>query len=356
MNLTEKKEQVTSLERVALALQSKKADRIPVAPLFCGASHRVLGITYDKWSTNSELATKSLLASQELLGFDAFVTLVDLSVEAADFGQEIIYPKNSTAYPNFDNQLINNAQEYTKVTRINPRETTRMKSVIDICAGLAKAKGNEVAILGFLYGPLGVLSQMRGHKELFKDLIRHPQEVLQAIEIITEVLIDYAKAQIEAGAHSVCIDPLYSSPTILSKKQWETFEGPFVQRIADAIREVGGIVTAHNCGNGVYFEEIIKWINPVAISVAYPAYGCKTWEEHAKKWGKKVITIGYSHPANTGLVMTREEILEDCRSQIELFRNNEAGFILSTGCEFPPNGNLLSAVAMVDAAKLYGKY
>jgi uroporphyrinogen decarboxylase len=350
------KASLTSLERVALALQFKKIDRTPAAPLFCGASHRVLGTSYDRWSTDAQIATQSLLASQKLIGFDAFVTLVDLSVEAADFGQEIIFPHNSTAYPNFDNQFIKSAQEYEKIKRINPRETKRMKSVIDICAGLAKAKGNEVAILGFVYGPLGVLSQIRGHKELFKDLIRHPQEVLQAVEIITEVLVNYAKAQIEAGAHSVCIDPLYSSPTILSKKQWETFEGPYVKRIADAIREAGGIVTVHNCGDGVYFEEVINWINPVAISVAHPAYGCKTWEEHAEKWGKKVVTIGYSDPANTGLVMNYDEVVADCRAQIELFRKHEAGFILSTGCEFPPNGNLLSAVAIVEAAKQYGKY
>jgi uroporphyrinogen decarboxylase len=348
------KASLTSLERVALTLQSKEIDRTPAAPLFCGASHRVLGTTYDRWSTDAEIATKSLLAAQKLIGFDAFVTLVDLSVEAADFGQEVIFPQNSTAYPNFDNQFIKNAAEYEKIKLINPRQTKRMKSVIDICAGLSKAKGQEVAILGFVYGPLGVLSQIRGHKELFKDLLRHPVEVLQAVEIITDVLVDYAKAQIEAGAHSVCIDPLYSSPTILSKKQWETFEGPYVRRIAKAIREAGGIVTVHNCGNGVYFEEVINWINPVAISVAYPAYGSKTWEDHAKKWGKKVVTIGYSHPANTGLVMDYDEVLKDCRQQIELFRKHGAGFILSTGCEFPPNGNLLSAVAMVEAAKRYG--
>ncbi|MCX7923558.1 MAG: uroporphyrinogen decarboxylase family protein [Clostridia bacterium] len=349
-------DQLTSLERVSLALQFKKGDRVPAAPLFCGASHRVLGITYDKWSTDSELATKSLLASQELLGFDSFVTLVDLSVEAYDFGQEVIFPKNSTAYPNFNNQFIKNAGDYAKIKLVDPRKSKRMKSVIDICAGLSKAKGKEVAILGFLYGPLGVLSQIRGHKELFKDLIRHPDEVLGAIEIITQVLVEYAKAQIEAGAHSVCIDPLYSSPTVLSKSMWERFEGPYLKRIADAVRNAGGIVTVHNCGNGVYFEEVIKWADPVAISVAHPAYGCKTWEEHVEKWGSKVVTIGYSDPANTGLIMAQEEVVEDCRKQIELFVGNNAGYILSTGCEFPPNGNLLSAAAMVRAAATYGVY
>lgn len=346
---------LTSLERVALALQRKEVDRIPATPLFCGASHRVLGITYDRWSTDADLAVKSLLASQELIGFDAFVTLVDLSVEAADFGQKIIYPKNSTAYPDFEDQYLKSAAEYGKIKAIDARSAPRMKHVIDICAGLSNAKGNEVAILGFIYGPLGVLSQIRGHKELFKDLIRHPQEVLGAVEEITQTLIEYAVAQVEAGAHSVCIDPLYSSPTILSKKQWETFEGPYCKRIADAIRQAGGIVTVHNCGNGVYFDEVIKWMDPAAISVAYPAYGSANWEEHAKNWGQKTVTIGYSHPANTGLVMTQDEILEDCRNQIELFRKHDAGFILATGCEFPPNGNLLSVIAMVEAAKRYGK-
>lgn len=355
MSLLQRKDELTSLERVFLTLQRKEADRIPAAPLVCGASYRVLGTRYDKWSTNAEIATKSLLAAQELIGHDAFLLLVDLSVEAADFGQELIYPKYSTAYPNFENQLIKTLDDYSKVKKINPRETTRMKQVIDIVSGLSKAKGKEVAVLGFVYGPLGVLSQMRGHKNLFVDLIKHPEYVLEAVGTITDVLVDYAKAQVEAGAHSIVIDPLYSSSTVLSSKTWEKFEGPYLKRIADAVREAGAAVSIHNCGDGVYFEEVIKWSNPIAISVAHPAHGSKTWEEHTKTWGKKVITIGYSNPADTALNMTVDEILEDCKNQIELFKRNDAGFILSTGCEFPPNGNLLSAAAMVEAARRYGK-
>ena len=355
MSLIQKKDELTSLERVSLTLARRDVDRIAAVPLVCGASYRVLGTRYDKWSNDAEIATKSLLAAQELIGQDAFLLLVDLSVEAADFGQELLFPKYSTAYPDFNNQLINTTDEYNKVKKINPRETKRMKQVIDIIKGLSKAKGNEVAILGFIYGPLGVLSQMRGHKNLFTDLIRHPQEVLAAVDIITDVLVEYAKAQVEAGGHCVCIDPLYSSSTVLSKKTWEKFEGPYLKRIADAIREAGAAVSIHNCGDGVYFEEVIKWSNPIAISVAHPAHGSKTWEEHAKTWGKKVITIGYSDPATTGLTMSTDEVLEDCKSQIDLFKKNDAGFILSTGCEFPPNGNLLSAVAMVEAARRYGR-
>jgi uroporphyrinogen decarboxylase len=349
-------EEMTSLERISTALQYKKPDRVPVAPLFCGASHRVLGITYDTWSLDAELATKSLLAAHEIIGFDAFVTLVDLSVEAYDFGQAVIFPKNSTGYPDYNNLFIRNGDDYLKVKYVDPLQSKRMKSVIDICGGLAKARGHDTGVIGFIYGPLGVLSQMRGHEDLFKDLIRHPDRVLEAVETITVTLVEYATEQIRAGAHSVCIDPLYSSASVLKKETWERFEGPFCRRIADAIRDAGGLVTMHNCGNGVYFDAILKWINPVAISHAYPAYGCKTWEEHAAVWGNKVVSMGHSDPAATGMEMTPEEIIEDCRVQIETFKDCDGGFILSTGCEFPPNGNLLSAIAMIKAGKIHGVY
>ncbi len=52
-----KRDELTSLERVGLALQYKKPDRVPAAPLVCGASSRVLGISYDRWSQASALTT-----------------------------------------------------------------------------------------------------------------------------------------------------------------------------------------------------------------------------------------------------------------------------------------------------------
>ncbi|WP_207708753.1 uroporphyrinogen decarboxylase family protein [Heliobacterium mobile] len=351
-----KSEEMTSLERIAAALQYQKPDRVPVAPLVCGASHRVLGTTYDKWSMDADLATRSLLAAHEIIGFDSFLTLVDLSVEAYDFGQDVIFPKTSTAYSNTNNPLIKTVEDYYKLKPVNPRETKRMGMIIDMCAGLSKARGKDTAVIGFVYGPLGVLSQLRGHERMFMDCIRHPEAVLQAVEVLTEVLIDYAKAQIEAGAHAVCIDTLYASGSIMSKKMWEKFEGPFAKRIADVIRDSGAVLLLHNCGNKIYFDVQEKWLHPVAISHAYPADDCVDWDEHARKWGKKIVTIGYSVPSDTAIMMSPEEIMEDCRKQIETFKDCNGGFILATGCEFPPNGNLLSAIAMVKAAKKYGKY
>jgi uroporphyrinogen decarboxylase len=53
---------------------------------------------------------------------------------------------------------------------------------------------------------------------------------------------------------------------------------------------------------------------------------------------------------------TYEEILEICRENIEEGMNAPNGYILSAGCEFPPNAAPIKVMAMVDAAEIYGKY
>lgn len=353
---TEPREALTSLERVVLALQYQKPDRVPAAPLVCGASSRVLGYSYDRWSQDAKVATASLLAAQELIGFDGFLTLVDLSVEAEDFGQEILFPERSTALPNFDNPFIKTAEDYGKVKAVDPRKSRRMSTVIEIVRGLVEAKGKEVPTMGFVYGPLGVLSQIRGHAELFKDIIRHPDRVLEAVNTINGVLVEYALAQIQAGAHAIVLDPLYSSASILKKETWVKFEAEIFKSVATAIQDAGVPVLVHNCGGGVYFDKVIEYFKPLGISHAYPAYGSATLEEHAANWAKKVVSIGVVDPAKVGHEFNQKEVLEESRRQIETFRIADGGFILSTGCEFPPNGNLLSARTMVEAAKIYGRY
>jgi len=353
---TEPQEELSSLERVVLALQYKKPDRVPAAPLVCGASCRVLGYSYDRWSQDPKIAVASLLAAQDLIGFDGFLTLVDLSVEAEDFGQEVIFPERSTALPNFDNPFIRTADDYHKVKAVDPRKSRRMSAVIEIVRGLIEARGDTVPTMGFVYGPLGVLSQIRGHSELFKDIIRHPDRVLEAVETINGSLIQYALAQIEAGAHAIVLDPLYSSASILKKETWVKFEAETFKSVADAIRDAGVPVIVHNCGGGVYFDAVLEHLNPLAISHAYPAHGSPDFEHHAATWAKKVVSIGVADPAKVGHEFNQAQVLEDSRKQIETFKVAEGGFILSSGCEFPPNGNLLSARTMVQAAKLYGRY
>ena len=346
---------MTGLERIGTALQHKEADRVPAGPLVCGAARRVYGVTYAEWAQDGEIQGKSMVQAVELIGVDGVLHLVDLSVEAADLGQEVVFPTENTPHPNYDNTFIKSPDDYAKIERIDPTKSPRMKEAIKYCDILMNEIGSTVAQMAFVYGPLGILAMMRSAEKLFLDCMKHKEAVIQGMEIITDVLIDYIKALTKTGVHAVVLDTLFASQCIMSKKLWMETEGPFARRIAEAVREGGSMVIVHNCGNGVYFDVQIETMQPVAISFAYTPDDCKDMVEAKEKYGDKVALIGYVDPAWHMFLGNPEQVKEECKRQIgELAKGG--GYVLSTGCEFPPNGSLLNAIAMMEAAELYGKY
>jgi uroporphyrinogen decarboxylase len=115
------------------------------------------------------------------------------------------------------------------------------------------------------------------------------------------------------------------------------------------------MVMVHNCGNGIYFDVQIEAMQPVAISFAYKTDDSKDFADMKAKWGKKTTFCGYVSPAQYAFLGTPEDMKQECKRQIEEL-GKDGGFILATGCEFPPNGSLMNAIAMMEAAELYGKY
>ncbi len=260
-----------------------------------------------------------------------------------------------TAHPDYDKPFITGPDDYAKIERIDVAKAPRMQEMIKYMDIVANEKAATVPIMGFVYGPLGILNMMRGAEKLFKDCYKHPEEVIAAEEVITDVLIDYIKALSKTGIHAIVLDTLFASQSIMSKKMWKKMEGPFTTRLADAIRANGMMVMVHNCGNGIYFDVQIEAMEPVAISFAYTPDDCETMADAKAKWGKKTCLCGYASPATYAFLGSPEEMKMECKKEIEEL-GKDGGFILATGCEYPPNGSLMNAIAMMEAAELYGKY
>ena len=90
---------MTSRERFAAMLNHKTPDRMPVYPLVNSISRQSLGITYEEWTKDINKCAEAIIRTTDELELDCLCTLVDLSVEAADFGQELLYFKVKAACP-----------------------------------------------------------------------------------------------------------------------------------------------------------------------------------------------------------------------------------------------------------------
>jgi len=352
---------MTGIERVVTAMQHKEADRVPTCALFCGACHRIYGCSFDEFSQDGEIAGKAFVESTEVIGHDGNVSLIDLTVEAHDFGQDTQFLKNDTARPNYNNPLVAGPEEYDKVQSImacktkGPSGISRMGEMVKTVDILMNETGNERAVVAFVYGPLGTLSMMRGAEKLFYDCIKHPEAVLNAVEVITDVLVDYIKELCKLGPHGICLDTLFASSCIMSKKLWKKMEAPFAKKLAEVTKECGSTFWVHNCGNGVYFDAQCEAMDPIGISYAYVPSDCENFEDMKEKYGDKLVLFGHINPAERLFLGTKTELFEECRKEIQTLGKG-GGYIMAPGCEFPPNGSILRAMEMVEAAEYYGTY
>src|SRR5699024_2304116 len=105
-----------------------------------------------------------------------------------------------TEYP------INSVSEWQKLKDININKG-RTKVVLDAIKVL-KSKELEVPVIANLVGPVSTASSLMEPTIYYKELRRKSREAHEFMEFVTENLITFAKAQIEAGSDIIAIsDP-----------------------------------------------------------------------------------------------------------------------------------------------------
>lgn len=345
---------MTHMERVLCAMSNKEPDYVPVYPILSGVTRKLVGATYYEWANDADICSKALIKAAEEYDQDCIVTLIDLSVECDAWGQKLIFPENEAAHPDYDNLLINDIEDYENIKKVDYRNSKRMMMHIETCKKLVEAKGGELPIVAFVFGPLGTLSMMRSQQEMYMDLYDDPDAVKAAVAEVSETLKDYCRAIAATGVNAIMFDTLFASGSIMSPAMWMEFEGEYMREISDVCRECGVQVMIHNCGQNIYFDEQIECMKPTAISFLYPPHGCKDFVECKEKYGDKVFLIGAVTPASA-VIASDEEWEAECKMNIDAMKKG-GGFMLATGCEYPANAGFERAAKMVEIAKTYGKY
>jgi uroporphyrinogen decarboxylase len=351
-SLKGRRSRLTAMERLLVTIRKKEPDRVPCATLVGGAYRHLTGASFKDFSIDIDVAMEAGLLGCRLLGGDVQLLGIDLSVEASDFGQPVIYPENSTAHPDYSKPLIRDHTDYRKLKRIDIKHAPRMQRVVQMARRALQEKGLDAVFIPVVSSPISVLGMMRTAEQVFKDCVLYPQEVMAALDTITSVLIDYINELCHTGLLAVAPDMLYASRSGIGKEIWERIEGPFAKEIANAIHERKCLVAVHNCGDGPYFDSMIRFMEPEAISFARLPDDCRDRRELKKIYGDQTTLIGM---VETPLLYhaTPYQVMEECRRMIEDLADG-GGFILAPGCEYPPNASLVNAVAMVRAAEIYG--
>ena len=340
---------MTSRERFFAALSHEPVDRVPVHPFVAGTNRILTGATFPEWASSAELIAKGYIEMAKMFPEeDCVLVVVDFTVEASAWGQPVIYNRNNPGRPDGTRRLVPTADDYGNIKPVDALASERMVMHRDACKIVVDELGNEKPVFAYVMGPLSTLSLMRGQRKIRRDFSAHADDIRQAVENVTETLVQFANMLMETGIDGIMWDTYFAGSSNMTREQWTNIERDSVARLAQVVIDKGGINLVHSCQSGAYFDLQIEALQPAAISFLHPAFGCDSLASTKQQYGDKVALMGAVTPWNA-VHGTDLEWDQECKQVIEEL-GGDTGFVLAPGCFYPANASLGRVKRMIDVA------
>ncbi len=324
-----------------IKLQTKKA-----MPILSFPGVQFCDVTVNDLVKNSFLQAKVMSIVAQRINSLASVSMMDLSVEAEAFGSRVCFTDNEI--PTIVGAIVSTEEEAMKL-KIPVAGDGRTKTYLDAISLACKDIKDRPVFAGVI-GPFSLAGRLMEVTEAMVNCYAEPEMVHIVLEKATDFLINYINAYKSAGANGVVMaEPLAG---LLSPELSAEFSSAYVKKIVDATQSEDFIVIYHNCGSN-----ITKMIDSVVST------GCKAYHfgdgvnmrDVLSMMPPDVVVMGNVSPAHqfkNGTIDSIKaetiQILNEC--------SNYSNFVISSGCDIPPDASWDNIYAFFDAVdKFYAK-
>ncbi len=341
------------LDLLNQAAKRKNQQRIPfiiwnTAPIVIS----LLGIKHRQFYFDAALKLRTQLEIQNTFS-DALLLPgawpdFGVAVEPSFFGCDIEWPEND---PPWVKSRITNVKEILHMTAVDPEKAGLGPEMLkqyrfmwrNIDRGYIERYG-YLDGLGYTLGPLDTAAEIMGYSSFLLELYDHPKLIHNLLEMITDCLIRWLKAQekVNGTLKRVLIpEHIY---TQLSPEHFEEFCFPYINRIF--LEFPSAIRLYHNEGDVYHIMDRI------------PEFGADIFhfgtdiKETKERIGKKICLMGNLDPLEVMLNGTLETVKETAQTCLEIGAK-DGGFLLSTAGGMAPGTPIENIYAVIKVANTY---
>lgn len=344
-----KKDELTSLERSRLLAEGKEVDRI----LCCIDSGEtlapMLGYTLPEYYFSAEKMCDVEVYIHERFGSDGAGLSTTLRGMAEAMGSEIKYMDYNIAQ--LKEPAIKSLDEVDKLKLVDVDKDGRLPIILEGLKMVKEKLGKVVPVSATVTGPFTVAAMLVGTENLLKGMRKKPDKVLQLMDIIVENNNRYIQRLLDLEVGIGFADPV-SSASLLSLKMYKEFSLPYFQKNVDFIKKQRGGCGLHICGpSRKLWEELIQ----TGIGCFGPD-NVEDMKEAKEILGPHMAIQGNIPPVEVLKRGTPYDVLEACRKSIRDAYDSPCGYTLTSGCQTPMGTPEENLQAMMDAARIFGRY
>lgn len=330
------------------ALKGEEVERVPVWMMRQAGrylpDYLKLKAKYDFFTRveTPELATEITLQPIDQIGVDAAIIFSDILVIPQAMGLTVLMEEGKG--PSLPHTVATKADVENLITS---GVEDSLKYVMDALSLTKKELDGRVPLIGFAGAPWTILCYMvegKGSKTWDKAkqfAYTQPLVAHALLQKITDITIDYLKAQVRAGADTVQVFDSWAGS--LSPADFKQFAQPYLVQIADALSTHAPVILFPK-GSWYALEDLSKsFASGIGIDWCIDPRLARTLS------GNRVTLQGNFDPAH--LLAPIPEIQRRVKEMIDAFGTQK--YIANLGHGIMPNVPVDHAKAFVEAVKHY---
>jgi len=201
-----------------------------------------VGIFFPQAHLEAEAMAQLAASAHSILGHDIIMPIFSVQQEAAALGCEVDWGRPDLM-PDVRVHPCRHASDIHIPADFLQRPSCRV--ALGALKLLRKRFGDDVAIMGKVFGPWTLCYHLFGTERFLVDTILRPDEVRRALDVLKEVTVTFARAQTQAGADALCLGD-HATGDLVSAETYRTFLFPIHQELAQRIDTP---VVLHICGD-----------------------------------------------------------------------------------------------------------
>lgn len=230
---------MTSLQRVLTTLGHKEPDRVP---FFLPATlHGVkeLGISIKEFFSRPENIVETQLRLRDRYRHDFITNSFYAAIEVEAWGGDVIFFEDGP--PNTGRPFIRKSEDIKRLKPPKVRESACLIKVLR-ATEMLKNKVTDALILGVVISPFSLPAMQMGFDKYIELMYEQPELFWQLMKVNEEFCVEWANAQLEAGATAIAYTDPVSSTTIIPRELYLKTGFGIAKR---TIARINGLTAVH---------------------------------------------------------------------------------------------------------------